>query len=428
MKIETRKYLFLAMVLLNFLSLQVHAQENGVHFEKDLSWEQIKAKAKASHKYIFVDVFATGDESCKWMDNEVFESSKVGEFIGSKFIAVKIQGDSTKSDKDQVKSWYATAVRMKNEFRTMNYPAFLFFSPEGQLVHKFNAGAVADTSFMAIAKNALNPDKQYVSILKKYKEGRLGFAQMPYLVKNASQLHETDIAKMVSTDYIDTYLFKLKEQELFTKENLTFMSQYLNDTESKAFKLFMKYSEKVNAVLGKDKAEYALRATISNDYLRGIEPEKKPNFDWFGLKNTIKSKFGEIGLEAMYGKQMGYYKNAEDWNNFGKYFVLYFEKALKRPEYMINNIAWTVFEKVEDQKVLECAIGVMKYDIETWDQQAADAHDTYANLLYKAGKKELAIEWEEKALKLSRNNKEILETLEKMRNGQQTWPEAVVKP
>lgn len=212
------------------------------------------------------------------------------------------------------------------------------------------------------------------------------------------------------------------EKNLFTKDNLTTMSQHLSDTEGEAFKLFLKYPDKVNAVLGKNKAQYALRAAISKAYFQGIDPIKKPNFDWTELKKIMKSKFGEIGLEALHSKQMMYYLDAKDWGNFGKYYMIYFEAALKRPEYEINNITWPLFENVSDPKVLKFACDVvMKYAMEEWYKNDPTSWDTYANLLYKIGKKEEAIAWEEKVVKHSNQDKVFVETLEKMKKNQPTW-------
>jgi len=224
-------------------------------------------------------------------------------------------------------------------------------------------------------------------------------------------------------------LLAQEKDGLFTKDSLTVMSEHLNNTEGKAFKLFLKYPEKVNAVLGKDKAQYLLRKSIYEVYFKGVDPNKKPDFEWSKLKNTMKSKFGEIGLETLYSKQMMYYLEAKDWGNFGKYYVLYFEKALKRPEYDINNLNWVLFENVSDPKVLKFACDVvMKYAMEEWYQNDFQTMDTYANLLYKTGQKEKAIEWEAKAVKLSNNNKEIVETLEKMQRNEKTWVEKTVNP
>ncbi|WP_448635233.1 thioredoxin family protein [Pedobacter panaciterrae] len=411
------------------MSLELRAQEKGVNFEVDLTWEQVKAKAFDTKKYIFIDVFATWCGPCKWLDKNVYESSKVGEFVNENFISVKLQGDVTGADSERVKSWYATASEIMKTYKVRSYPTFLFFSPQGKLVDKFTTGAVADTTFIAIAKNALNPEKQYVTNLEEYKAGKLPFGRMQELAITASQNKETDVAKLVSNDYINNYLFRLKQEQLFTWDNLTFMSQYLNNVNSKAFVLFLKDPDKVNLILGKDRAQYALRDVISKAYFEGIDPIKKPNFDWTTLNKTMKSKFGEIGMETLYGKQMIYYLDAKDWVNFGKYYTLYFEKALKRPEYEINNITWPLFENVTDSKVLKFACDVvMKYAVEEWYQNDPISWDTYANLLYKTGKKEQAIAWEEKAVKQSNQDNVFVETLGKMRKNINTWPDAAAKP
>ena len=53
--------------------------------------------------------------------------------------------------------------------------------------------------------------------------------------------------------------------------------------------------------------------------------------------------------------------------------------------------------------------------------------DTYANLLYKGGRKEEAIFWEEKALKVAIGNRDANSsklyqlTIDKMKTGEPTW-------
>jgi hypothetical protein len=49
--------------------------------------------------------------------------------------------------------------------------------------------------------------------------------------------------------------------------------------------------------------------------------------------------------------------------------------------------------------------------------------DTYANLLYRLGRNDEAIEWEEKVVTLNPNPKdeEFVETLKKMKAGKPTW-------
>jgi len=416
---------FLSLAGLSF------AQKKGIKFEQGQNWEQIKTKAKLENKYIFVDMFATWCGPCKAMDEEIYPNEQLGEFMNERFISVKMQTDSSKNDNNQIKLWYPIVRQMLKEYSVKAYPTYLFFDPNGVAVHKF-VGQLDDTTFKKVALSALDPKKQYYTLLKAYCKKALDYRQMPGLSRISKYLGEDAESKQIAKDYIDNYLLKLKDEVLFTKDNLTFIAQNLGNSDSGTFRLFLAKSDKVNSVLGNNKVEYAIRSAISKEYLRGIEPSAKPNFDWTALKRTIVVKFGPIGLETLYGAQMIYYLNAKDWANFGKYYILYFGKALKRPEYTVNNISWALFGNVTDKKVLDFACdSVMKYAMEEWYQTDPAAYDTYANLLYKAGRNVEAIAWQEKAVKIAKGTsyeKENQGHLEKMLRNEKTWSETSNNP
>ncbi|WP_316834741.1 hypothetical protein [Pedobacter nutrimenti] len=260
----------------------------------------------------------------------------------------------------------------------------------------------------------------------------LGFAQkkadyaaIPPLVKEAKEKGNFKLADSLAQDYVNNYLFKLKEDQLMNKDHLLFISENMNTTDSKGFKLFFKQRSKINSVLGPDKAEYAIRYTIAKQFIPEMAGQNSSAVDWEKIERTVITKFGALGQEMVYGKRIGYYFNVKDWNNYGKYYMLYFEKALKRPEYYVNNLTWALFENVNDPKVLKFACDVMKYAMEEWYQNDPEAHDTYANLLYKTGKTTEAIKWEEKAVQMKKgqpDEKVYTETLDKMKKGLPTWP------
>src|SRR5882724_9795530 len=76
----------------------VIAQTQGIHFESGLSWVQIKAKAKAENKFIFMDCYTTWCAPCKYMTETVFPSDNVGAFFNPRFVSVAIQMDRTLAD------------------------------------------------------------------------------------------------------------------------------------------------------------------------------------------------------------------------------------------------------------------------------------------------------------------------------------------
>jgi hypothetical protein len=95
-----------------------------------------------------------------------------------------------------------------------------------------------------------------------------------------------------------------------------------------------------------------------------------------------------------------------------------------------NNMVWDVFfEHISDRKLLNKAIGMMSLLIRS-DTSEVSHIDTYANLLYKAGRIKDALEWEERAATLAEEqaakgkikaDSVYIQTLIKMKKGMPTW-------
>ena len=61
----------------------------------------------------------------------------------------------------------------------------------------------------------------------------------------------------------------------------------------------------------------------------------------------------------------------------------------------LNEYAWTVFQNCSDETCLKNALEWSKRSFEK--EQNPAYMDTYANILYRLGRKDEAIEWEQKA-------------------------------
>jgi tetratricopeptide (TPR) repeat protein len=87
----------------------------------------------------------------------------------------------------------------------------------------------------------------------------------------------------------------------------------------------------------------------------------------------------------------------------------------------LNNYAWTLFQNCND---MACVAKALEWSKNSFKDNNEPAFiDTYANLLYKLGKKDEAITWEQKAMDLApENDKQIFqETIDKMKKGEKTW-------
>jgi len=430
-----KKLLFL-FLLQPFL---LHSQ--GIRFENNLSWAQIKQKAKAENKYILVDCYATWCGPCKWMEQNVYPDDSVGNKINARFIAVKVQMDKTANDNDQAKTWYPIARQFEQQYAITAYPAYLFFSPDGVAVHKA-VGSLKKKEFCALAAEALHPGRQYYVLLDAYKNNRLPGPEMPALANRARSFDEENLAEAIAGDYIHHYLEKLSDKEFLAKENMEFMDLYPYTSKDRFFKLCYTHPGIVDSVLNlpwpgiphnalrNHFARAAVDNVIANEEITPLIKAAKNNHevpDWKQITRHIKTKYGERYVRSNVAQaQADWYRDMQDWKNYTTSILK--ETAEQDTTDMppsakaifFNNQAWEIVIHSDDRGKLKKALSWMDFALSLNDKPSVDAIDTKANILYRLGNKDDAIATEAKAVSLSKRLV-YRETLDKMKNNTLNW-------
>ena len=422
----------------------IQIERPGITWVDNLNWQQVLKKAKKENKYIFVDCFTTWCGPCKKMDKDVYANDSLGNRINAQFISVKLQMDSTKIDNDFTRSWYKTAKEIRTLYRVAEYPTFLFFSPEGEVVYK-DFGYKATDKFMETVQNALTPSKQYFALLRTYKTGKKDFANMPYLISTSKQLGDTASHLQLLADYY-TYLQSADKDKLYTKENIEFIASILESSNQSIFSIFYSNGNKVDNVM--EKEGYARKVVDQIILKEKVNPflgaaKGKPEPDWSILYNAIANYYkGDYADRNVMEAKMKWYQSNE---NVFKYATTLNDKMEKYgsdttsmgEDFKLNNKAFLIWEKINDIKELKRIIGWMAGVVRRGEKATAPYSeywplyiDTYANLLYKVGETTEAIKWQElavtkaKALGLGKSDVKAIEgNLEKMKKGEPTWPE-----
>ncbi len=404
------------ILLLLFVPSIVMAQ--GIYFEHGLTWNKLMEIAKQKDKYIFIDAYTTWCGPCKMMSSQVFTQEAVGNFFNANFINVKVQLDVTKNDNDEVKSWYKDAKLIESEYKVKVYPTFLFISPEGKLVHRIVGASEAD-EFIAKSSKALKPSTQYYSQFYKYQSGEKDPTFLFNLAIASQEAYELENASKIANEYLET------QNNYFTKENAAFIVRFAESPTDKAFAILKENADKLNQILGSSAAtNYLMDAIKTDDVFAPLSKKNSLPPDWKLMTTNLKVKYPKYAEEAIAGVKVNYYQIKADWINYApavrQYMKQYSENTA--PD-QLNQYAWTVFENVKDASVLADAL--------EWSKRSFAAKenpmfiDTYANILYKLGKKEEAIRWEQKAIDLVSDAEKVdySATLEKMKKGEKTWKE-----
>jgi thioredoxin-related protein len=421
----------------------VQHERPGIKWMDNLNWQQVLKKAKKEKKYIFVDCFTTWCGPCKKMDKEVYDNDSVGELLNAKFISVKVQMDSTKGDNDFTRSWYKTAKEMGTAYRVTEYPTFLFFSPDGEVVYK-DLGYKAPDQFMQVAQNALTPSKQYYALVRAYKKGRKDYINMPNLITMAKQLGDTSNYLPLLTDYY-AYLQSLDKDKLYTKENIEFIASTINKSSQLPFRMFYPDGSDVDKVMKKEGyaktvVDHIIFKEKANPFLSAAEGKTEP--DWNILYNNIAKDYkADYADRTVLDAKMRWY-----WfyQNMLKYASTLNDKMEKYgsdttsygEDFKLNNQAFLIWEKINEVKELKRIIGWMAGVVRRGEKATGFYSeywplyiDTYANLLYKIGETQEAFKWQELAVGKARelaidksDLRTIEENLEKMKKGRPTWP------
>jgi thioredoxin-related protein len=427
---------FLSLAQSNRLSEQIHT--NGIKFEENLTWKQIKIKAKRENKGIFVDCFATWCLPCEKMNRDVFVIDSIGWHVNDKYVSIRLQLDTNKRDNQQVKKWYSFAHQIIHKYNITILPSFLFFDSNGEILHK-DVGAKNVKEFIELTSKAADPGQQYYTLLKLYESGRIVQQELPYLSNMASMVGDKNKALEIAGKYIRNYLQVLPDSLFFTRANIEFIGPYLKSISSKD-NVFKRYYNNIRKVDGLIEIDGYTRAKICSIIYRE-EVNFLPNTttfnnppDWELLKNIISKKYdSSYANEIVLSAKINWYHDTKQWSFYSKYLVERMKQyGLNNVPHNINgllflnNNAWSIFRYSTNKDELAEAI--------KWTEMALvidssfQIMDTKANLLYKAGNIEQAIALEEKVLQIiietkavERYKKECIITLDKMRRGEPTW-------
>lgn len=380
------------------------AKGKGIPFLNGLRWDEVKAKAKKENKYIFVDAYATWCKPCKEMEREIFPLNIVGTAINEQFIAVRLQMDTTKKDNEEVQAWYTTAHNFLNEYKIIGYPTFLFFDPNGNIVHK-GLGIYKADGFIELLKAALDPRKQYYTLLNRLQRGKKDYDNIDYLIITAKKLGETLAVESLLKEYQKNYLAKLPQDSLMTESHLKLAAEFEEElitaygSKGFFFKLLYKKGKQVDDILDRpDFSSFHVNGIISKEEIwdkvyRNGQPIGNPQ--WQKIKTAINTKYPNVNVEKLLlDGQIKYYRATKDWNNQIKYLVRKIDKygplsvGQSDGSGSDNTIANALLPHCDDKQILTKAIGWMEAIIKSnaYMYPIPMVYGNYGGILYKAGK------------------------------------------
>lgn len=272
----------------------------------------------------------------------------------------------------------------------------------------------ATKGFSARVADTIRPDFAYK--LKQYNNGRRDSVLLRSLTIAAYKKEDDQLGSEVAKAYLKVI------KNPFTKTNLEFVRWHSRKTTDSTFLFLSKNKERVNELMGDDWAEARLTGAIADDYFHPYV-RKVANPNWLEIEKNIVDKFGVLGTEVFLQEKLLYGINKQKWNFVFQSVEPWFNYAQNREYisgYILNTISWRLFEHATDQRILEIALQMAERSIRMGED--INNLDTYANILFKLGRRNEGMKWEERALALEPNNKDLIANYEKIKANLPTWP------
>ena len=428
------------IIILCFLPAGSKAQtEQGIIFSEGLNWEQIKNKARTEHKNIFIYVFATWCSPCKKMDKEIYTDKTVGVFVNKNFISLKLQMDSTRNDLPSVIAFRKFASALQRSYKIEAYPTYVFLSPDGELIER-DLGFKNSSDFIFLAKKAADPDVNYSAQVKHFNKGDLDAGKLFELALKAKRNKEDSLAYRVASAYKKYFIDEKPPKQILKPETGVALTEFGEIFSFKDPVIKYLYSNPVDAERRmKIRPGYAkayIDYIITRDWVNnklwpdGVMVSVEPN--WKRFEKNIANTFDPLTAKRItLNAKTRWYTDKRDWTKVVKYEIEKIDTFGLDPTgmnaFIVNNMVFEViFRYSDDREALKKGIIYMEKLLDK-DPENNSKIDTYANILYKAGFVEKAIQNERRALSLAKEKKETEsvalyeETLRKMLNSQPTW-------
>jgi hypothetical protein len=271
---------------------------------------------------------------------------------------------------------------------------------------------------------------QYDTLIRDYLQGKKEYLTLPGLAKMARERKDNKMAALIAEDYINNFIFRNEKKYFYNKENIYFIVQFSVDSSGKIATLFCKKSKAIDKLVSQEGfaeryVDFLIAKEEINPYFSKLRSmQEKP--DWAELTTKIRRKYNILYADrTVLDGKIRWYEDEMDSSAVAGYYIEKYEKygfdTGGWAKFAVNNVIYSfMFRHCSDSAGLKKALKWMKIVLES-DPDNPSLIDTYANLLFKTGYRQQAIDFENKAVLHAPKDESIRMDWIKMQHDEPTW-------
>jgi thioredoxin-related protein len=335
-------------------------------------------EAKKQEKIIFVDAYTTWCGPCKRMAKDIFPLPEVGEFYNANCINLKIDMETDEG------------LNFQKKYPVSAYPTFYFIDEKGETIANVKGGKSAE-DFIELGRRAVGKIDRSGAYVEIYEQGD----RSPELVYNyVKALNKSGKPTLkIANDYIRS------QKDMTTPQNLAFLFEATTQADSRIFDLMIEHRAAIEKLMGKElvesRIEKACRATLATAIEYNNEDLLKE------AKDKMQLHHATLGNSFAYEADMQYYRAINAPDKYVDACEGCAKKEIKKDAARLHDLAAAMLADFpKDKKVTEAAEEFAKKAAK-WEA-TFEHYNTYAQLLYRNGKKKEALSAANKCLEMTK--------------------------
>lgn len=335
-----RKKIFVFLVALLGLAIQMNAQTTeGMKFCKEgTKFAEAVVQAKAEKKMVFLDCYTSWCGPCKMMARDIFPQKKVGDFMNSKFICIKI--DMEKGE----------GPSLTQKFQVSAFPTFIIFNSDAQEIGRFLGGSDADGFIDRVKKASI--DNGSIDMDKQWEQGNRDESFLKQYLTSLGNAYKNQRANDVAEALLDP------KAESFASDSASAMifMRYINNPFSKAFIYTAKHPNDLKKTLGETPVDMKLQSVWRGFVRQVLKTDgDKQTLDmdllnkWVALMEECNvSNRDELRLDVLITAN----QKTKNWNDYFKYCKEYWNnKNLDVTDLQLCRWCSPLVKECQDEKI-----------------------------------------------------------------------------
>lgn len=348
------------LIMMALAGAMVARAADGVQFTTVTSWQQALDMAKAQNKPIFLDAYTDWCGWCKVMDKETFSNADVASVMNAAFVNVKMEMET------------GEGIDVSMKYRITGFPTFVVFSPDGMPTFR-TSGYQPPADWLKTLADMQDPAKRTV---------HKGIT--PTLKLSWPDWHRASFIKGKERKFPDTAVARAWFRAQTDKFNeVSFGVLLRHDMGEEIEQWALTQEDRYRSMYGDEVA--ALRDGIISRTLSQAVSKKDLRL-LQRAKDLVPGTDEAQRTRVHHRIDARYYQYTSDWKGVGRVVrSMAADASLSELASNVNDLAWTVYEKSDDAEAIESAIDGMARVVALPNVEWAHV-DTYAALLYKAGR------------------------------------------